>query len=619
MANMRDAALQYVENGFRVFPVNADKSPLTPHGLKDATMTIMGVNDYWGRWPDAGIGVVTDGLVVLDFDAAHGGLESKDRIEAQFGALPTTRTHMTGGGGFHYIYRNPNGTPIRNTVKLAGYDGVDLRANGGYIVVPPSKHASGNLYKVADKSTIAPAPAWLIGLIAQQRPMAVSSGSVVADAIPEGQRDATLTSLAGTMRRRGMSQTAIESALMAENQSRCNPPLSDRDIQRIAASVAKYHPDPIASLVTETSKLRTEITEMSDINTEQPEQPEITENTEQSEKPTEKPEEAKIDSVAWPMVEKWLTVHKGERFDLDMVCRHLDIKTRDLRTSVAKKLSYEVHHGKLEKFSDFRPPLYKYIDKTLVRLDWMAAGAAKNLDGLKWPMGCDDTRFGFDGHVYIPEKGLIVIAGVTNTGKSAWCRNFLWQNMDSYRCIYFTSETNEYDFADYASRMTWADPCKADGKPKFDLVYRNKDYREVVEPDAINIIDWLNLGDAFYQIGSILEGIKNKLKTGIAVVAIQKDPNKELGMGGMWGEHLASLYMALDFERLTVKKAKKWIGTRDDNPNGKSYKFSIVDGGANFAGIIQLRTCRACNGSGRIKGNQCQACSGTGFVETICY
>ena len=63
--------------------------------------------------------------------------------------------------------------------------------------------------------------------------------------IPDGSRDNTLTSLAGTMRRRGMSEPAILAALRVENEARCRPPLPLADVERIARSVAGYEPgDP---------------------------------------------------------------------------------------------------------------------------------------------------------------------------------------------------------------------------------------------------------------------------------------------------------------------------------------------------------------------------------------
>ena len=58
---MMQAALNYIAEGFRVFPVKPDKKPHNEHGLKEATQLQIGVKSYWTKWPDAGIGIVTDG------------------------------------------------------------------------------------------------------------------------------------------------------------------------------------------------------------------------------------------------------------------------------------------------------------------------------------------------------------------------------------------------------------------------------------------------------------------------------------------------------------------------------------------------------------------------------
>lgn len=165
---MRQSALKLVAEGFKVIPLcnaaadgrcgcgrgHKDKAigkvPLTDHGLKDCTQTQLGVKEYWAKYPQANIGIVTDGLIVLDFDAGHGGLDSKNELEAKYGPLPRTRKHRTGGGGQHWLYRAPSGVVVRNTTGLAGYQGIDTRANGGYIVAPPSLHPSGNRYEVLD-------------------------------------------------------------------------------------------------------------------------------------------------------------------------------------------------------------------------------------------------------------------------------------------------------------------------------------------------------------------------------------------------------------------------------------------------------------------------------------
>ena len=222
MSDMIEVGLSYIAQGFKVFPVKPDKKPLTVHGFKDATKTKSGIREYWKRWPDAGIALVTDGLIVLDFDTKNGGLRSKTSIEAKYGLLPHTRTHRTGGGGEHWIYLNPNGADVRNTVSFAGYQGVDLRANGGYIVVPPSPHESGRRYDVLDDSEIVPAPTWLLNLAAEKKTRSKQTASE-NELIPEGGRNSRLTSIAGSMRRNGTSQESIEAVLQEVNQRQCSP------------------------------------------------------------------------------------------------------------------------------------------------------------------------------------------------------------------------------------------------------------------------------------------------------------------------------------------------------------------------------------------------------------
>ena len=240
MSTMIEAALEYIKEGFKVFPVRLDKKPLTEHGLKDATQTQQGVKEYWTKWPDAGIGIVTDNIIVLDFDAKSGGLSSLEIIQKNFG-LPDTRIHGTGGGGFHYIYLNPNGTNIRNATRLGGYPGVDLRANGGYIVVPPSHHPSGNDYYIYCYTPPAIAPQWLMTM-ATKRAETTNTAPIEGEPILEGQRNAILTKMAGAMRRQGMTGEEIETALLITNK-RCQPgPLPVEEIRTIAKSVSRYSP-----------------------------------------------------------------------------------------------------------------------------------------------------------------------------------------------------------------------------------------------------------------------------------------------------------------------------------------------------------------------------------------
>jgi putative DNA primase/helicase len=126
--------------------------------------------------------------------------------------------------------------------------GIDLKGDGGYVVVAPSIHASGKAYQwdgmAGAKAVLNPAdpPAWLLEYIAAARNGSHSEPKATrgSEKIPKGKRNDHLASLGGTMRRRGMSREAIEAALLEENRRRCDPGLPESEVRRIAASIGSY-------------------------------------------------------------------------------------------------------------------------------------------------------------------------------------------------------------------------------------------------------------------------------------------------------------------------------------------------------------------------------------------
>jgi putative DNA primase/helicase len=132
---------------------------------------------------------------------------------------------------------------IRNSTGILG-KGLDIRANGGYVVAPPSLHPSGLLYEwLAPEQPLADVPPWMLAKLAEAKPApAAQTLPAQGEVIATGGRNAALTSLAGTMRRRGMTPEAIEAALMKENGARCKPPLPTNEVREIARSVARYPP-----------------------------------------------------------------------------------------------------------------------------------------------------------------------------------------------------------------------------------------------------------------------------------------------------------------------------------------------------------------------------------------
>jgi hypothetical protein len=120
-------------------------------------------------------GVVSQGRIVIDIDPRSGGLESIDAYVQKYGPLPGTPTVLTGGGGIHYHFRLPNGITLPSGGSLAalGYPGVEWKAQGSQVVLPPSIHHSGQAYYWEPGFNLAelpfaPIPDSLLQLILQQ-------------------------------------------------------------------------------------------------------------------------------------------------------------------------------------------------------------------------------------------------------------------------------------------------------------------------------------------------------------------------------------------------------------------------------------------------------------------
>ena len=130
-----------------------------------ATCNRRTIRRWFQAWPDDNLGLLTGrGLVALDVDCDKGGLESLDGLIEGRGQLPVTATARTGGGGQHYLFRVK--CQVRNRVRIL--PGLDVRGEGGQIVVEPSVHPiTGMSYVWArhPREGIADAPDWLIGLM----------------------------------------------------------------------------------------------------------------------------------------------------------------------------------------------------------------------------------------------------------------------------------------------------------------------------------------------------------------------------------------------------------------------------------------------------------------------
>lgn len=242
-----------------VIPLKDDKTPRTQNGSKDATTDEAQIRKWWGMWPTANIGIATghNGLFVIDIDGDL-GLESYKALASELGQIKTL--HVKTGNGYHLYLRAP--VEIRNAQsQRAGWEGIDIRGAGGYVVAPPSLHSSGVVYAFADESReIADVPqAWLEAITAPRRSLAPAAQQDSGQPVVSGQRNQTLASLAGTMRDRGMGEQAIAAALAEYNRERCSPPLDEAEVAQIARSISRYEPTNDAAVIVESIEQASDI------------------------------------------------------------------------------------------------------------------------------------------------------------------------------------------------------------------------------------------------------------------------------------------------------------------------------------------------------------------------
>lgn len=244
------AALEYLSNGWSVLPVQPrGKRPIVAwKHFEQRAASADEVRGWFRQHANANVGIVTgavSAIIVLDIDVAHDGAESLARLTAENGALPRTVEAITGGGGRHLYFAYPQ-HPVPSRVGIA--PGIDVRANGGCVVAPPSLHPSGRRYRwrvqcAPGEIPIAPLPAWLERILTppgRGHPVA-HWRELTRRGVREGSRNNTIAALAGHLLHFGIDSEVTLELLLAWNRVRCEPPLPDSEVASVVASIARLH------------------------------------------------------------------------------------------------------------------------------------------------------------------------------------------------------------------------------------------------------------------------------------------------------------------------------------------------------------------------------------------
>jgi len=270
------------------------------------------------------------------------------------------------------------------------------------------------------------------------------------------------------------------------------------------------------------------------------------------------------------IIRNWVMTTTGT-FHLSDIHRDLNIKSPEGKSSLRVTMHRLANEGYVIRVQG-KDGFYRFVDKELIPLNWKDADP-KNVFPVKYP-------FGIEKYAATYPKNIITIGGSKDAGKTAYIINLIRMNMKRHRVVLFNSESGE---AELKNRLLNADGVGIEDWC-FETYERNIDFADVIIPEAMNIIDFLELNEDFYKVARYIKEIFDKLTTGIAVIALQKNKGAEYARGGAGAEEKARIILHLDPGELTLKVAKNWAEGVTASPKGKKWTFQIV-GGCNFVNI----------------------------------
>ena len=542
-----DEAKIYHGLGLSVIPVRKDKKPLIkwqPYQKEKAGPEKL--IEWWRKWPDANIGLVTGAIsdfMVVDVDsqAGHDALSEflPDNIQ--------TPVVKTPSGGWHYYFRYQKGLVNRARVITD----CDVRTDGGYVVAPASVGANGKAYSfvqglgIRDVS-LASMPDMLFSILQQageplkgeharsynidnmhlkggyrgesvegitsNQKQSITNHNIHNISFEKGGRDEALFHVANCLVKGGMHPDNIFKCLNFLG-SKCNPPFPGNQIDAKIQSALKR-------LETTKRNLTADVRE-------------------------------------------WISITWGNISITDALQNITNITNAD-RPKITVIMNRLVKEGLLERVPG-KNGIYRKIDDSCDAMDFLNAETETA-----------DVWLPFNLHRLVETMpgNIILIAGEPNAGKTGLILNIIQNNQHKFETHYFNSEMGGSELRKRLSLFTDILPSQW----RFKAWERADNFADVIKPGKgrLNIIDFLELHDNFYEVGGRLAEIHKKLKGAIAIIALQKNAGVDTGLGGFRGLEKPRLYLAMSPGKLKIVKAKNWKTNR--NPNGLQYNFKVAQG-----------------------------------------
>jgi hypothetical protein len=601
MDEMKNAALKYLDWGFSIIPCKG-KHPLIKWGeYAKRQPSEDEVEQWWGQWPEANIALVTghvSGVAAIDLDSQEAIKWAKDHLSD---CKPNAWQKTTKGR--HLLYQT-NGTPIPNAVRIA--EGVDVRGDGGYIIIDPSRHPdSGQRYEIH----FAPDCDWgdLTVFPADKLPKREAPNDkpeIKLEPVGEGERNDTLARIAGRYFGRGMEYAEVLTLCKGWNADLSNP-IAPKELEKTVASIWKKHQQNHPFERPEISEQS--ISKHDKASQSNSKQGQSGSNHEQADNKANQhlPETAPLSKL----IEDWVRSNEG-KFTTYQIDSEFNLKTRAEKNNRSFVLNRLAKQGLIRKDGQ-RSGQWRIVARDCEAMDVFGSGVEK----LQIPL-----PLGLSGMVNVYPGSIVVVAGTSNSGKSAFVSNFAFscyaylstlreeyniysipaclskqgqkkpETFAEYFAPYMDPKAQEAEVHYFNSEMAAPElrdrleqfPGGAEAFRKVHFWKRSSDFADAIRPNGVNIIDFMECYDEFWKIGQWINEIHKELNRGIAIVVLQKKHGAATGRGGELTMEKPRLYLNLESNAphggiCKIVKAKSFADPKD-NPNGKEIDFKLIDG-----------------------------------------
>jgi len=259
---------------------------------------------------------------------------------------------------------------------------------------------------------------------------------------------------------------------------------------------------------------------------------------------------------------QWIEVSTGH-FKVSQFNFESQLVSKQDRHAVILEAKRLCERGVIEKYGSARG-IYRKIENDVQEIEW--EDCDDTVIDVKWP-------FELEQYYLCLPKNIIVVAGSPDAGKTAFCLNFTMLNMDRYKINYFTSEMGALELKVRLKKFGISFPKWKAVK----FIERNTNFSDVIDPDGINIVDYIEVPEEAWKIATPINEIFRKLDKGICIIALQKPYMRDVARGGESTLDRPRLYLSMGNGVLKIIKCKNWAN-EDRNPNNLSREYKIFQG-----------------------------------------